>query len=54
MFHDSSVCLFHILAIFKHPVNQDLIGQSDLVYKLNLLGHLNDSGNLKCYRLLKK
>lgn len=38
--------LFHILAIFKQPVNQDLIGQSDLVYELNLLGHLHDSGNL--------
>lgn len=41
-----SASLFHILAIFKWSVNQDLIGQSDLVYELNLLGHLHDSGNL--------
>lgn len=41
-----SASLFHILAIFKWSVNQDLTGQSDLVYELNLLGHLHDSGNL--------
>lgn len=38
--------LFHVLAIFKWPISQDLIGQSDLLYELHLLGHLHDNGNL--------
>lgn len=47
MFHDLSVHLsLPHCCFFKWPVNQDLIGQSGLVYERNLLGDLHNSGNL--------